>query len=495
MLSDQKFQKLIRDIFNIASEVGVERGLKRGLIGAQAGIRFAAEIAQNPNEYIDPSTSLPSPPKVLRGLFERLGATYIKLGQFIASSPTLFPQEYVLEFQKCLDKTPENKFSTIQKIIEEDLKRPISEVYSRIDPEPIASASVAQVHKGILKATGEEVAIKVRKPGVDAALAADLGFILSAAKIIEYLNPNLVGIPLAGITEDLREAMIGELDFRKEAENLKKFRNFLIANQLTTQVTCPRVIDSASNERVLTMEFMDGVPLIDLENIKKYTRDPEATLVSALNAWSLSVMGNEFFHADVHAGNLLVLKDGRVAFIDFGIVGTIPPKIWDAIQDLSQSLVVGDTIGMAAALVKMGATKSEVDVQKFGLEIKNIIDNINAMDQEITYATDGMSTAAQIQVDQEQVSRLLLDIVQTAENNGVQLPREFGLLVKQALYFDRYTKLLAPNLDVLSDDRIQGFNAESEAAYTAQNRNQQRGYRRGDDTSDDPNVIDVTPLN
>eukprot|EP00471_Norrisiella_sphaerica_P009127 CAMPEP_0184493154 /NCGR_PEP_ID=MMETSP0113_2-20130426/25234_1 /TAXON_ID=91329 /ORGANISM="Norrisiella sphaerica, Strain BC52" /LENGTH=534 /DNA_ID=CAMNT_0026878307 /DNA_START=168 /DNA_END=1772 /DNA_ORIENTATION=+ len=486
ILTDAKFQKLVREILEIAGDVGVERGLQRSILGARAAIRFAAEIAANPQEYMDPATSLPAGPKVLRGLFEKLGATYVKLGQFIASSPTLFPEEYVLEFQKCLDQTPVTDFEAIKKIIEADLGKPISQVYSYVNPVPIASASVAQVHRGTLLSTGQDVAIKVRKPGAESALSADLGFLLSVAKIVEYLNPEVSGVPIAGIMEDIRKAMIAELDFKLEAANLRKFKMFLERNEMTGAVTCPDVIQGAVGKQVLTMEFMDGVPLVDLQNIKKYTSDPEATLVSALNAWSLSVIGNDFFHADVHAGNLLVLKDGRVAFIDFGIVGTIPEKIWNALQVLSQALLVGDSRAMARALVDMGATKSEVDVNKFGSDIESIIEKINSIDPEVVTTTDGISASAQIAVDQEQVSRLLLDIVQVAEDNGVRLPREFGLLVKQALYFDRYTKLLAPSLNVMTDDRVQGLNTDSPRASRAR-----RAYEAASEPSTPTNGFDL----
>ncbi|GAB5360978.1 hypothetical protein AAMO2058_000674800 [Amorphochlora amoebiformis] len=392
LLADQGFQKLVREVIGIAGEVGVERGIQRGLLGARATLKFASEIASNP-----------------------------------------------------------------ERTVEEDLKQPISDVFSKLDPEPVASASVAQVHKGILKATGEEVAVKIRKPGVDAALAADLGFILAAAKVVQYLNPDLEGVSLAGIVEDLREAMIGELDFRKEAENLRKFKNFLKS--------------------------------LDLTSALGYTSDPELTLINALNAWTLSVVANDFFHADVHAGNLLVLKDGRVAFIDFGIIGTIPPNIWDALQDLSKSLSTGDTRGVAAALVAMGATKQKVDVDKFGEDIDRILKNIDSIDRDMVISTDGRTAAAQIQVDQEEVTRMLLDIVQVAENNGVRLPREFGLLVKQALYFDRYTKLLAPKLNVMTDTRVQW--SSDELSSSSLPPPSQRGGRNN---RPDDDFIDVEPL-
>ena len=251
------------------------------------------------------------------GVFEEFGATYIKLGQFIASSPTLFPAEFVTEFQTCLDNSPTVSYSVIRQIIQDDLQRPISAVFSRVDPVPLASASIAQVHRATLL-DGTEVVVKVRKPGVDSTLQADLSFLLISTKIIEFINPALSSLSLSNIVTDIRDSMLDELDFRKEIENIINFRDFLKNNNIM-DATAPIPYPAASSKRVLTMEYLDGVPLADLEGIRKFTASPEATLVSALRTWALSVAVNDKFHADVHAGNLLVLEDGRIGFIDFGI--------------------------------------------------------------------------------------------------------------------------------------------------------------------------------
>ena len=140
-------------------------GIARTIQASQAVASVLQSFAQNPDSFREPSSGNVRPEKFIKSLFERLGATYIKLGQFIASSPTLFPPEYVREFQSCLDNTPKFPYSEIRKIIQEDLKQPISAVFSEIDPVPIASASIAQVHRGRLR-NGTEVVIKVRKPDV-----------------------------------------------------------------------------------------------------------------------------------------------------------------------------------------------------------------------------------------------------------------------------------------------------------------------------------------
>lgn len=291
-------------------------GLARTLQVAATVNSVSLDVLRNRSRYAATDRSLPAP-KVMRKLFEEFGATYIKLGQFIASSPTVFPAEYVTEFQSCLDKTPPVAYETIRAIIERDLGRSVHSVYAFVDPAPLATASIAQVHRARLL-DGTEVVIKVRKPGVDSTLKADLSFLLISSKLLEFINPKLSSISLANIVTDIRDSMLDELDFQKEIANIENFRAFLSKHNITDAVA-PRPFLHASSQRVLTMEYLEGVSLTDLERIRMFADSPEETLISALRTWALSVSQNDKFHADLHAGNLLVLRDGRIGFIDFGI--------------------------------------------------------------------------------------------------------------------------------------------------------------------------------
>ncbi|CAK0836748.1 unnamed protein product [Prorocentrum cordatum] len=435
-------QKLLQEVSEVVLSTGLETSLARTAVAARALALTAADVAREPPSSLDEAFLA----RVLRKLFERLGATYVKLGQFIASSPTVFPANYVREFQQCLDSTTTVPFEKVKQIIEEDLGSSVSSVYSYLDPTPLASASIAQVHAATL-ITGEDVVVKVQKPDIQEVLKTDLGFIYIAARVLEFINPELNSRgSLADIAADLRVSMLGELDFRQEQRNLDVFRKFLSSNGLDKIATAPKPYPEASSKKVLTMERLYGVPLVDLEGIKKYTAEPESTLVAALNVWALSVQSCEFFHADVHAGNLLVLEGGRVGFIDFGIVGRLPPKMSKAIDELNDALAVNDAKGMASALISMGATVDEVDEVQFAADIEKLLKRLGAA---TSNATDAAGS-----IDESQIQDIVLDIAQVAGNNGLKLPREFGLLIKQALYFDRYTKLLAPDLDMASDPRI-----------------------------------------
>lgn len=316
-VNKEKFVELLKEIRSIVSTPGIIGfSFTRSIQVAKAIATLAHDFSKNKEKFLDDKGSV-SIPKSLRRLFEELGATYIKLGQFIASSPTIFPAEYVEVFQSCLDRTPAVPYDVIRKIIQEDLKKPLTSVYSMVDPVPLATASIAQVHRAMLK-DGTPVVIKVRKPGVDTTLQADLAFLLIASKLIEFITPTVSYLSLANIVADIRDSMLDELDFSKEIENIDNFRNFLSNNGIYDTVA-PKPYKEFSGKRVLTMEYLKGVPLVDLEGIRKYTANPEASLISALRTWALTVASNDRFHADVHAGNLLVLEDGKIGFIDFGI--------------------------------------------------------------------------------------------------------------------------------------------------------------------------------
>jgi aarF domain-containing kinase len=452
--SQEEGISLVRDVIQAAVDAGPRAGPRRTLQAYRAFASTAAEFLPKlaANSGASASDSLP---QILRTLFERLGATYVKLGQFIASSPTIFPKEYVVEFQKCLDQTEPVQWSIIKKVIETELG-PISNTFSFVDPKPLASASIAQVHRATLK-TGEQVVLKVQKPGIDESLKADLGFIYVAARVLEYLQPDWERTSMSAVASDIRSSMLEELDFQKEAKNTIEFRRFLQENDLLKQATAPLVYLDQTTKKVLTMEFLKGQSMLDEETISRVSNNPQMgteTIITALNVWSMSVTAMPWFHADVHAGNLLILDDGRVGFIDFGIVGRISDKVFQSVTELSTALAINDSEGMAIAMCNMGAADEEVDTKKFGKDIERMMERMTQFQPEVVASIVDGGVQGSIAFDETEITDLVLELVEVTENNGLKLPREFGLLVKQALYFDRYIKILAPNVDVMSDSRV-----------------------------------------
>lgn len=381
---------------------------------------------------------------LLRETFEQLGTTYIKIGQFIASTPSLFPRDYVEAFQQCLDKTTPVPFAYIKQVIETELNQPLEQLFSEVNTTALASASIAQVHAATL-VTGEAVVIKVQKPDVQMVMQTDLGVLHWASKLLEQLMPKMRFASIAPIIDEIRLRMLAETDFYQEAKNIADFQQFLQFSN-NTNVVAPVVYHHASSRRVLTMQRLFGVPMTSVEHMRQYCTDPTQVLTHTLNTWFSSLMLCNSFHADLHAGNLLLLTDGRIGFIDFGIVGKLKPESWQACLGLVQAFQNNDYQAMADNMVQMGMThdKQQVNTTQLAADLQSML-------TKMLYANPN-SMSVKDQADE--LNQIMLEMVQVGERHGIHFPRDFALLLKQLLYFDRFMQLISPDIQLFSDKRI-----------------------------------------
>lgn len=430
----------------LSQDLSAGRNVSLAELGVRGSLRMAQTIAAVSPRALKCLLKMRQPtPAEVRELFEALGATYIKFGQFIASSPSIFPKEYVDEFQACLDQTPALPFGKIRAIIEEDLGRPLGEVFASVDEKALASASIAQVHSARLL-TGEDVVIKVQKPGVRAILTTDLNAVYLLTRVLELIMPNTDRDAVAGLVAEMYQSMIDECDFRKEAQNLTDFRQFL-ANSGNDKVLAPKPYPKASGDRVLTMERFYGRALTDTAVTANSAQNATDSLFNALNTWFASLTQCAFFHADLHSGNLMLLDDGRVGFIDFGMVGRIQPEAWQAMFGLFSAVSSQDYRQMAESMVAVGITRDKVDVDALTNDIRRLFDSMNAMDPARVLANN----------NGDGINDMLSDLGGIARNYGIRFPRSFTMLLKQFLYFDRYVEMLAPGADIFRDDRVDLF--------------------------------------
>jgi predicted unusual protein kinase regulating ubiquinone biosynthesis (AarF/ABC1/UbiB family) len=379
-------------------------------------------------------------PELLKSSFQELGCTYIKLGQLIASSPTLFPAKYVDAFQSCLDQTTPLPFDVISNILDQELGPRRFTEFEYISKEPIASASIAQVHAAKLK-TGESVVLKIQKPTAKDTLETDFQFLTFATQLVESFSLKSWKSSLLDIVAEIRSGMLEECDFIQEAENIAMFRDFLENNKIT-DVIVPAVYPEISTQKVLVMERFFGVALSDTQGVLSITKTPERSLTKALDTWFLSLKQCQIYHADLHAGNVMMLKDGRIGFIDFGIVGKLSPTTWEGLTALAICIPMQNFEELAIALAKIGATNEQVNLDIFAKDLRDFWHNIS---NEGKYS----------EKEYEALWRdLLMQFSSISAKHGIRFPREFTLLVKQFLYFDRYISLLAPEIGMFDNGRM-----------------------------------------
>lgn len=289
----------------------------------------------------------PTLARALRRTFERLGATYVKFGQAVASSPAVIPEAIAEEFRSCLDQGPAVPWPLVKLTVEAGLERPIGEVYRDFSHTPIASASIAVVHRATLL-DGTPVAVKVLRPGIRRIVAADLDLMEPVARFIARQGIGEAGNAVAYVV-GLRTQIAEELNLLNELRTMAYFRELFERYGLDSLVI-PVVYEQFCSQRVLTMEYIEGGPIDDLDRAREYGVDPAPLVRSLLRAWLLTALGAGVFHADIHAGNLFLTPDGRLAMLDWGIVARLDPDT----QDLFRALV-------AAALGRDGAWERVAD--------------------------------------------------------------------------------------------------------------------------------------
>ena len=376
----------------------------------------------------------------LRDAFAELGPTYVKLAQLIASSPGLFPQVLADEFRSLLDQVPPIPYGDVARVIVEELGAAPDEVFARFDPEPLASASIAQVHAAQLL-DGEEVVVKVQRPGIRVRLEGDLRILMRIAQILERTSAKgRMANPVA-VVEDFAATLSEELNFVSEGRAMETFDQNLRVFGKNDDVRVPSVRWALTTPRVLTMERINGYKIDDLVELEATGWDLAGALKKGVRAWMEAALEHGFFHGDVHAGNLMLDTDGKVTFLDFGIVGRLDPKTKEIIRHgLPALLVHGDFQEVAKAIYELGAVLNPADLDESAKDIAAIVEPILGKPlSEISYG------------------QILVDIVRIGTRYEVRLPREMVLVAKQMLYFERYAKLMAPDWNILNDPELIGF--------------------------------------
>ncbi len=368
----------------------------------------------------------------LRRAFEKLGPTYIKLGQIISSGEGIFPDELVGEFKLLRDRVPPEPFGIVRRTIESELGRPLPEVFLSFDPRPIASASIAQVHAATLR-SGERVAVKVQRSTVDRLVHLDLA-------AMAWLAPQLVGrIPVAALTnppalvELFAETIVEELDFRLEAQNMLDIAA-VYAKADSRSVVVPRPHPELVTRRVLVMEHLAGFAWGEAEAMRAAGIDTVAVLRSTLIAFLEGALLHGVFHGDLHGGNLFVRRDGTVALLDFGITGRLDERGRLAFLRLEMGATTNNVTLQVEALRDLGALPPEVDVQA-------VIRDLGLDRPPVDPTT---LSADEMVAELREITKGLLQY-------GARMPKPLMLFVKDVLFLNAALATMAPDVDIMGE--------------------------------------------
>ncbi len=360
--------------------------------------------------------------------FETLGPMFVKLGQLIASSPGAFPRDLADACLRCLDDVQPFPSADARAIIEADLGKPISELFLEFDDEPLSAASIAQVHACVLR-DGRPAVVKVQRPEIGRRMIVDLRAAMRLARTLEKRSENARVANTQAVVRDLYEATVAELNFLIEADNQARARENLSAFGDNTNVAIPEVYWDYTAPRVLCMERMRGMPLDRFDDIRAAHPDSELLIRRLVKAWMESVAVHGLFHGDVHAGNLWLLDDGRVAMLDFGIVGKMETEWREFVRALFYaSAIDNDFRPVARALRKLDLVSDDSgDDATIG--------------RQLAVALGPVLSGSLDKLDLGVVSARLLEF---GKRRGASGPQQLILMGKQLGYFERYAVALAP---------------------------------------------------
>lgn len=368
----------------------------------------------------------------LRITFESLGPTYIKLGQIISSGEGIFPEELVNEFSLLRDKVPPESFEVVKNSIESELGAKIEDLFQDFSQTSLAAASIAQVYKATLQ-DGQEVVVKVQRSNIASLVYKDL-------EVMSWLAPILIGrIPVAALAnppalvELFAETIVEELDFRVEAGNMIDVASVLLSTGQKALVV-PKPHPTLVTKKILVMQRLDGFNWDDVEGMRLAGIDTKEVLHSALISFLEGLLLYGIFHGDLHAGNLFVQSDGKVALLDYGITGRLGEKGRLAFLRLVMGTTTNDVVMQVEGLRDLGALPHDVDIQAVINEL-----GLDQPPQDI------------VQMSAQELTNEMKQLTKSLLGYGAKLPKELMLFVKNMLFLDGAIATFAPDIDLFAE--------------------------------------------
>jgi ubiquinone biosynthesis protein len=375
------------------------------------------------------SQLVPDTPTRVRLGLQELGPTFVKLGQILSTRPDLLPPPFINELEKLQDTVPPADWLLIRPRLEEELGRPLEEVFASIEPQPLAAASLAQVHAARLL-DGTEVVIKIQRPDIERIIEIDLEILFDLANLVQAHTPLGELYDLPAITEHFAFTLRTELDYRREAAHAERFRrNFAEEPYLYI----PRIYADYTTHRMLVIERIHGVKIDDLEGLRAAGYDPRQVAMKAARIIAKEVLEDGFFHADPHPGNFVVMEGEVIGAMDFGMVGWLEPRDRLELIALYTAIVRVDADGIVEHLTRMGMADLSVDRDGLRRDIARLLREYEGLP-----------------LRDIRLKRLLEELMPIAFRYRLSLPSDLWLLTKTLVVMEGVGSKLDPDFDIFA---------------------------------------------
>ncbi len=363
--------------------------------------------------------------RCLTGLLRRLGATYIKVGQILSTRPDLLPRPVIRELEALQDHVGPFPFADVRATLEADFEEPLEVLFAELDPTPIASASVAQVHAATLP-TGERVAVKVRRPGIERLVEFDLGAMRLGARLFSLIPSFGLLAPVESV-EEFGRGIRMQLDFATEAANNRRFRANFAGDP---DVRFPALFDRLCSSRVLTMELIDGEKILDYARTRS---DPKRLAALGIRVLLKMIFEDGFVHADLHPGNLFVTRDDRIAILDVGLVGELRGEHKDGLARYFAAFARGDGATMARLMTSLSPGRGPRDPAAFERAMVEFVGRYHGK-----------------RLGEVQVSVVFLDMMELLRRHRVRANPTFTLVNIAIIVTEGIGKQLDPEVDLMA---------------------------------------------
>ncbi|MBW4647078.1 MAG: AarF/ABC1/UbiB kinase family protein [Kastovskya adunca ATA6-11-RM4] len=379
------------------------------------------------------------PPTVLRNILVELGPVYVKLGQLLSTRPDLLPQEYVESLTDLQANVPPVEWSEVEVLIRQQLKVPLEEAFAYIEPQAVAAGSIAQTHRATLK-NGQEVAIKVQRPGIETVVAQDISLVKALAELASRTDFGQ-DYDVVALADEFATALEAELDFTQEASYTDRLRRNLSTSRWfdPTKLVVPMIYWDLTSEKLMVMEWLDGVPILlgtlpPMRDDKDISTQRSEITTLLFRAFFQQIYIEGFFHADPHPGNIFYLHDGRLALLDCGMMGTLDPRTQQILTEMLLAIVDLDAQRCAQLTLQLSEAGQPISL----VRLENDYDRM-------------LRKYYSLNLSQINFSQVFYEILQVSRNNKIRLPSNMGLYAKTLANLEGVARTFDPEVNLLDE--------------------------------------------